>query len=88
MAKPTDTEKQAKKEMKLLKHQEQIEMITQKKENKLYENAKELNMDLNLRLKIALRTGTDPLGQLSITQIYEDIQTVNKLKDMDLYGVD
>ncbi len=41
-------------------------------------------MDLNERLTIALQTGVDPLGQLSITQIVQDIETVNRLKDKNI----
>lgn len=45
-------------------------------------------MDLNLRLKIALQNGVDPLGQLSITEIYQDIETVNKLSGLNIEEID
>ena len=55
-----------------------------KKEKFKYKKVSELEMDLNERLKIALQNGYDPLGQLSITQIYEDIKTVNMLNALDI----
>lgn len=41
-------------------------------------------MDLNDRLIIALQTGTDSLGVLSITQIVQDIETVNRLNGLNI----
>lgn len=65
------------------KQQEKIDKLVSKQQFK-YKKVDELNLDLNERLKIALQNGADPLGQLSITQIYEDIQTVNKLRGLDI----
>lgn len=66
------------------KQTEILETITELEKPKIYEKVVDLQTDLNARLKIALTTGIDPLGLLSITQIYEDIQTVNKLKQIEL----
>lgn len=77
MAKKTKEQKQAKK----------IEKLQEKKQFK-YKKVQELQMDLNDRLTIALQTGADPLGQLSITQIVQDIETVNRLRDKDITEVD
>lgn len=66
------------------KQTEILETITELEKPKLYEKVTDLQYDLNTRLKIALTTGQDPLGLLSITQIYEDIQTVNKLRNIIL----
>lgn len=71
------------KKTKEQKQQEKIDKMLEKKQFK-YAKVEEFQMDLNERLRIALQNGYDPLGQLSITQIYEDIQTVNKLKGLNL----
>ncbi len=65
------------------KQQEKIDKLKEKKQFK-YLKVKDLEMDLNDRLTIALQTGTDPLGQLSITQIVQDIETVNKFKNKNI----
>lgn len=65
------------------KQQEKINKLKEKKAFK-YTNIKEHQLDLNDRLKIALQTGRDPLELLSITQIVEDIETVNRLLDVDI----
>lgn len=56
------------------------------KNNKYYKQGKKFDknkhlMDLNERLALALETGQDPLGYLSITQIVEDIKTVNGMSE-------
>lgn len=58
--------------------------IEEIKKEKAYKNVNENVNDLNERLKVALTIGYDPLGKLSITQIVEDIKTVNSLKDINL----
>ena len=73
MAKKTKEEKQKEKIDKLLK-----------KEQFKYKKTEDLKMDLNNRLVIALQTGADPLGQLSITQIVQDIETVNRLGNKNI----
>lgn len=75
---------------KKTKEQKQSEKITKLQEKKAfkYNKVEELGLDLNERLKIALQTGSDPLGVLSITQIYQDIETVNKLKNMNIKELD
>lgn len=73
MAKKTKEDKQQEKIDKLLK-----------KEKFKYKKTDELILDLNDRLTIALQTGTDPMGQLSITQIVQDIETVNKLSNINI----
>ncbi len=87
MAKKTEEEKQKEKEQKQQekeqKQQEKIDKMTEKKAFK-YKKMEELSLDLNERLTIALQNGQDPLGQLSITQIVEDIETVNRLKGKDI----
>ncbi len=65
------------------KQQAKIDKLKEKKQFK-YSKVKDLEMDLNERLTIALQTGVDPLGQLSITQIVQDIETVNRLKDKNI----
>lgn len=77
----------ATKKTKEQKQQEKIDKMMLKQQFK-YKKISDLQMDLNERLKIALQNGVDPLGQLSITQIYEDIQTVNKLKGLDIQELD
>ena len=77
MAKKTKEDKQQEKIDKLLK-----------KEKFKYKKVNDLEMDLNNRLIIALQTGTDPLSQLSITQIVQDIETVNRLRGKDITEVD
>lgn len=75
---------------KKTKEQKQAEKIAKLQEKKAFKYLKtiDLQLDLNDRLKIALQTGQDPLNQLSITQIYEDIQTVNKLLSLDIEEFD
>lgn len=80
MAKKTEEEKQREREQK---QQEKIDKMLEKKAFK-YKKVGELQLDLNERLKMALQNGSDPLGILSITQIFEDIQTVEKLKGLDI----
>lgn len=75
MAKKTKEQKQKEKIDKLMK-----------KEQFKYKKTDELILDLNDRLRISLQTGADPLGVLSITQIYQDIETVNKLKNLNIEG--
>ena len=80
MAKKTDEEKIKEKKQK---QQEKIGKMLEKKAFK-YKKVDDLQLDLNERLKIALQNGNDPLGLLSITQIVQDIETVNKLKGLDI----
>lgn len=75
------------KKAKEKKQQEKIDKMMSKKQFK-YSKIEELQMDLNERLRISLQNGVDPLGQLSITQIFEDIQTVNKLKGINIEELD
>ena len=75
------------KKMKEQKQQEKIDKLLKKEQFK-YKKTDELEMDLNDRLTIALQTGEDPLGQLSITQIVQDIETVNRLRGRDITEVD
>ena len=75
------------KKMKEQKQQEKIDKLLKKEQFK-YKKTDELEMDLNDRLTIALQTGVDPLGQLSITQIVQDIETVNRLRGRDITEVD
>lgn len=75
------------KKTKEQKQQEKIAKLQEKKALK-YNKIEDLQMDLNERLKIALQNGVDPLNQLSISQIYEDIQTVNKLKGLNIEELD
>lgn len=77
MAKKTKEHKQA----------EKIAKLQEKKQFK-YLKVGELELDLNDRLTIALQTGQDPLGQLSITQIHQDIETVNKLLGKNIQEFD
>lgn len=65
------------------KQQEKIDKLLKKEQFK-YKKIDDLKMDLNDRLTIALQTGTDPLGQLSITQIVQDIETVNRLSGKNI----
>ena len=71
---------------KKTKEQKQAEKIAKLQEKKAFKYLKvsELVTDLNGRLKIALQTGADPLGQLSITQILQDIETVDKLRGLNI----
>lgn len=71
------------KKTKEVKQQEKIDKLL-KKERFKYKKTDELEMDLNNRLTIALQTGVDPLGQLSITQIVQDIETVNRLRGKNI----
>lgn len=71
------------KKTKEQKQQEKIDKLKEVKQLK-YKKVDDLKMGLNERLKIALQNGVDPLGQLSITQIYQDIETVNKLNGFDI----
>lgn len=36
-------------------------------------------MDLNTRLKLALKDGMDPLGYMTIAELVKDIEIMNKL---------
>ena len=65
------------------KQQDKIDKIALKQPFK-YKKNDDLKMDLNNRLRIALQNGADPLGVLSITQIYQDIETVNKLRGINI----
>lgn len=69
--------------MKEQKQKEKIDKLILKKQFK-YKNVDELQIDLNERLKIALQNGRDPLGELSITQIHQDIEIVNKLSSLNI----
>lgn len=75
---------------KKTKEQKQAEKIAKLQEKKAFKYLKtsDLQLDLNERLKIALQTGQDPLGQLSITQIVQDIETINKLIGLDIAETD
>lgn len=77
MAKKTKEQKQA----------EKISKLQEKKQFK-YLKVQDLQMDLNDRLTISLQTGQDPLGLLSITQIYQDIETVNRLIGKNIEEID
>ena len=68
------------------KEEKRIEDMARLKDKKEFKYKKivDLQMDLNTRLKIALQDGQDPLGLLSITQIVEDIETVNRLKGLNI----
>lgn len=71
------------KKTKEQKQQEKIDKLLKKEQFK-YKKVDDLEMDLNNRLTIALQTGVDPLGQLSITQIVQDIETVRRLKGKNI----
>lgn len=71
------------KKTKEQKQQEKIDKLLKKEQFK-YKKTDELEMDLNNRLTIALQTGVDPLGQLSITQIVQDIETVSRLRGKNI----
>lgn len=71
------------KKTKEQKQQEKIDKMKSKQQFK-YKKVDDLQLDLNERLRIALQNGYDPLGQLSITQIVQDIETVNKLRGVDI----
>lgn len=71
------------------KEQKQLDKITKLKQVKQFKYKKihELQLDLNDRLTVALQTGADPLGLLSITQIVQDIETVNMLQGKNIEEV-
>ena len=75
------------KKTKEKKQQEKLDKLLKKEQFK-YKKTDDLLLDLNNRLTIALQTGIDPLGQLSITQIVQDIETVNKLRSKNIQEVD
>jgi hypothetical protein len=68
------------------KEQKRLEDIAKLEDKKAfkYKKASDLMIDLNTRLKIALQDGRDPLGELSITQIVQDIETVDRLKGLNI----
>lgn len=55
-----------------------------KPREKKYKNVKEHMEDLNERFQMAIREGADPLGYMTIKEIYEDIKFLNQFKTMDL----
>lgn len=59
-----------------------VEML--KPDEKKYSNTAEHIIDLNQRLEMAIEEGADPLGYMTIKEIYEDIKFLSKLKNKKL----